>query len=119
MHFDHKTSDMEWEDEQYLLCPPRVLGYILQDKQWAQLQVTHLKDIPHNDTEDAWSSRLKLANKETKDLLFDLVRTHTTPAKGLRDKYDALEVDDIVPGKGKGLVGFKRMSERIRQLIVD
>ena len=36
----------EWEPEQYLLCPPRVLGYILQDKRWAQLQVTCLERIP-------------------------------------------------------------------------
>ena len=41
--FDKKANQKDWEEEQYLLCPPRVLGYILHDKQWAQLQVTSLK----------------------------------------------------------------------------
>ncbi len=52
----------EWEDEQYLICPPRVLGYILQEKQWAQLQVSLLRLLPEEDNEFAWNSRLKLAD---------------------------------------------------------
>lgn len=37
-----------WHDEQYMLCPPRVLGYILRDEQWAQLEVSFPKTIPKN-----------------------------------------------------------------------
>ncbi|KAI3341419.1 hypothetical protein F4824DRAFT_448835 [Ustulina deusta] len=74
--FDRMPKNQDWEDEQYLLCPPRVLGYILAEKQWAQLQVTHLKVIPHGDDQNAWSSRLKLADEDSKNLLFDLVRCH-------------------------------------------
>jgi hypothetical protein len=105
--FDKNPDKRNWDDEQYLICPPRVLGYILQDKQWAQLQVSLLEDVKHDDVEDAWTKRLVLANSDTKRLLLDLVDTHTSPtttwgAKG--DKEKTLEVDDIVPGKGKGLV---------------
>ena len=63
----------EWEDEQYMLCPPRVLGYILNDKQWAQLQVSLLRPIPKKDN-DSWSTRLKLADGDkTKEMILDLV----------------------------------------------
>ena len=31
--FDDETLQKgEWEDEQYMLCPPRVLGYVLREK---------------------------------------------------------------------------------------
>ncbi|KAI2642294.1 hypothetical protein GGS21DRAFT_501824 [Xylaria nigripes] len=104
LHFDMGPKNKDWEDEQYLLCPPRVLGYILAEKQWAQLRVSNLKLIPSRDDQDAWNSRLKLADNETKKLLFDLVKCHVsseTPADG--DEH-VLSVNDIVPGKGKGLV---------------
>ena len=91
----------KWEDEQYMLCPPRVLGYILNDKQWAQLQVSSLQSIPIKDPNDSWSTRLKLANEKTKDMILELVKGHGTSDPS---KKDSLEVDDIIPKKGKGLV---------------
>jgi hypothetical protein len=91
-----------WEEEQYMLCPPRVLGYILRDKQWAQLRVTSLKSIPKEDSKNSWSSRLKLADGEaTKQMILELVNGHGTSESA---GEDGLEVDDIVARKGKGLV---------------
>ncbi len=104
--FDKPGTRKTWEDEQYLICPPRVLGYILLEKRWAQLQVSRLGPIREEDPKTAWNSRLKLKNeKDTKDLLFDLVTSHrfSTTAKD-EDERGGLEVDDIIPGKGKGLV---------------
>ena len=110
-HFDTDKAQRvrEWEPEQYMLCPPRVLGYILRDKQWAQLQITVIVELPPKDPEDAWKSRLRLADGDkTKDLLFDLVRSHiSTSEKETPENVvseDELEVNDIIPGKGKGLV---------------
>ncbi|KAK2058630.1 P-loop containing nucleoside triphosphate hydrolase protein [Colletotrichum caudatum] len=113
--------DSTWDDEQYLMCPPRVLGYILQQKQWAQLQVTQLQFLKAENQGTAWESRLKLADdidntkikrgkKEentTKALLLDLVRSHasTTARKNnVEEEDDKLEVNDIISGKGKGLI---------------
>lgn len=62
-HFDSPSRTKAWEDEQYLICPPRVLGYILEEKQWAQLQVSSLHDLTKFDSDDAWRSRLKLADE--------------------------------------------------------
>jgi len=109
IRFDTKEANRKekWEDEQYMLCPPRVLGYILRDKQWAQLQVSLLDEVPIGDSGNAWHSRLRLADGEsTKDLLFALVRSHisSTPKKSEETRKVGLEVDDIIPGKGKGLV---------------
>ena len=99
---EEKSQNGKWEDEQYILCPPRVLGYILNDKQWAQLQVSLLKCIPERDLHDSWSKRLKLADGEkTKDMILNLVKGHGT-SDSPRD--DGLEVDDIISKKGKGLV---------------
>ena len=101
--FDEETRQRGiWEDEQYMLCPPRVLGYVLRDKQWAQLQVSLLQSIPDKDPHDSWSTRLKLADGEkTKQMILELVKGHgnSDPSQD-----DALEVDDIISKKGKGLV---------------
>lgn len=101
--FDEETSQIDkWEEEQFMLCPARVLGYILRDKQWAQLQVTLLQEI-QKDPSNPWTSRLKLADgEETKNMILDLVNGHGT--NGPTREEDGLEVDDIVKGKGKGLV---------------
>ncbi|KAI0106666.1 P-loop containing nucleoside triphosphate hydrolase protein [Daldinia grandis] len=95
-----------WEDEQYMLCPPRLLGYILGEKQWAQLQVTTVQEIPPDDPKNAWNTRLQLADRnKTKDMLFNLVQNHaSTMKKKAKPGEMGLEVDDIIPGKGKGLV---------------
>ncbi|KAI0853358.1 P-loop containing nucleoside triphosphate hydrolase protein [Daldinia vernicosa] len=95
-----------WEDEQYMLCPPRLLGYILGEKQWAQLQVTMVQEIPPDDPKNAWITRLQLADdNKTKDMLFNLVQNHASAMKKETKPGEMdLEVDDIIPGKGKGLV---------------
>lgn len=104
--FDTDRAQNWWEDEQYLLCPPRVLGYILKEKQWAQLQVNLIQDIPDKgDPDDAWNSRLRLADGDrTKNMLLDLVSSHISSSKTEEASERGLEVDDIIPGKGKGLV---------------
>ena len=101
--FDEEAHQKgKWEDEQFMFCPPRVLGYILNDKQWAQLQVSLLRSIPDKDPNDSWSTRLKLADGEkTKNMILNLVQGHGT-SDPPRD--DGLEVDDIIHKKGKGLV---------------
>ncbi|KAI0399292.1 hypothetical protein F4802DRAFT_590377 [Xylaria palmicola] len=103
--FDRLPRNNDWEDEQYLLCPPRVLGYILAEKEWAQLQLTNLKEIPHVDQQNAWNSRLRLADEDSKTLLFDLIKCHvSSETQESDDGEKQLMVNDIVPGKGQGLV---------------
>ena len=125
MHFDKPRIQRkkEWEEEQYLICPPRVLGYILKDKQWAQLQVTNLTEIPPSDNDNSWNTRLQLADDKkkngTKNLLFDLVRSHISSSTDDDNEDGGLEVNDIVPEKGKGLIILLYGISRLPPLIVD
>ncbi|KAK7751707.1 hypothetical protein SLS62_006368 [Diatrype stigma] len=87
-------------DDQYMMCPPRVLGYALKQKQWAQLLVDHL-EVP--DAADAGTFKNKLPlDEESKDLAQKLVRAHEQGKMMTKSGIRALE--DFAPGKGKGLV---------------
>lgn len=80
-----------------------MLGYVLSEKQWAQLQVTALVPIPEAGPRDSWTTRLQLADGDvTKNMIENLVKSHKL-SKLTRDK-DTLEVNDIVDKKGKGLI---------------
>ncbi|KAK4554116.1 hypothetical protein LTR86_008957 [Recurvomyces mirabilis] len=90
-----------WEDLQFQLCAPRVLGYVLKDKAWAQFAVSKLTHMSQEE-EKTVMSKLVLdgddGGQSQKDLLLNLVKHH-----GMKDssKYS---LDDIVVDKGKGLV---------------
>ncbi|TQV94676.1 AAA family ATPase [Cordyceps javanica] len=104
-HYDSANwtqSDDAWAAEQFVLCPPWVLGYVLREKQWAQLQV-NLVHKRSDERNDAYFKKLKLSGRDsgiqTKQMLMNLVKHHAT-AGGKDDD----QVDDIIQDKGKGLV---------------
>ncbi|EXJ83924.1 hypothetical protein A1O1_07553 [Capronia coronata CBS 617.96] len=105
VYYDNKTGDEgeQWEAEQTMLCPPRLLGYVLRDKQWAQLDVNGIIGLPEGGDDDAFWEKLKLAGEdggmETKKLLHGLVKNH-----GISETGGGYQLNDIVPEKGKGLV---------------
>lgn len=79
-------------DEEYLIASPVVLGFAFAEKQWLEFTVSGIKDITWN--EGAYDSLVLESN--TKDIVKALVESH---------KYHGTEnIDDIVQGKGKGLV---------------
>lgn len=84
------TEDYELTDYQALLCPARVRGFALTEKQWGFFLVDNIRDI-------AWSEsvfqNLELEPKVKKKVQA-LVEIH----------YDNNTFDDIIAGKGKGLV---------------
>ncbi|KAI9686388.1 MAG: hypothetical protein M1822_003733 [Bathelium mastoideum] len=100
-------EDEEWEKLQTMLCPPRVLGYVLKDKQWAQLAVDKLQPLP-DEEEKTVMKRLHLSGgtnddgEEMKELLCGLVRYHGI--EGENGTQQGYGIKDIVPDKGKGLV---------------
>lgn len=93
-------KSQDWEDFQLMLFPPRVLGYVLKDKHWAQFAVENLGEIKKEDANQILE-RLHLSGpgkdkgKKKKELLLSLVTSHGT-GKG--------ELQDLVADKGKGLV---------------
>lgn len=102
---DPKRQEVKWESLQLMLCPPRLLGYVLKDKQWAQLAVDNLSKIKKQHWETVMED-LHLAGKDsgkaTKELLYGLVKNHGMGEANRETQ--GYEIHDIVPDKGKGLV---------------
>ncbi|KAJ7047085.1 P-loop containing nucleoside triphosphate hydrolase protein [Mycena alexandri] len=80
-------------DDQYMICTPIVLGFCFGVKMWGGFAIDRLTDIDWSD--EAFRS-LVLGPKQKK-LVHSLFKAHTARA--------AL-FDDVVKGKGKGLIGL-------------
>lgn len=99
-HYDLDPSEYEkdFEDAQYALCPPRVLGFHVAKKSWVELKVTNVKDISQRTDSKAFEN-LQLA-KPHKDLLRKLVASHWS--KQTDDARNKMV--DLMKGKGEGLI---------------
>ncbi|KAF4624368.1 hypothetical protein G7Y89_g13805 [Cudoniella acicularis] len=105
--FTAENRESNWSPEQFMLCPPRVLGYVLRDKQWAQLQINVVNKNSDDNKPPKWYlDKLKLSGpdsgEETKTLLMNLVRNHG--GSGGSEGKNEVQMDDIIANKGKGLV---------------
>ncbi|KAK4508797.1 hypothetical protein PRZ48_002536 [Zasmidium cellare] len=89
------THDISITDEEAILCPGSVFGFALADKCWAELRIDNLQEIHWN---DAAYSRLEM-DAEYKQVIRALVEAHRK-----HSKPDSEEFDDIIAGKGLGLV---------------
>lgn len=89
---DISDGSLEFTDEDYLLASPVVLGFSFSEKEWLELAVSRVEEIKWN--EGAWDSLV--LPSETKDLIQALVKSR---------KHNATQtIDDVIQGKGKGLV---------------
>ncbi|OBT50804.1 hypothetical protein VE04_08539, partial [Pseudogymnoascus sp. 24MN13] len=88
----------KWEEDQLLICPPRVMGYSMRHSHWAQLQVNEVKTAVVDPNADTFDHKLSL-NEDTKTIIKNLVVNHEKGKKG-----DGKGLDDLVENKGKGLV---------------
>ncbi|RYP45785.1 hypothetical protein DL768_007904 [Monosporascus sp. mg162] len=80
-----------FQAEHYLLFPPRVLGYSLDQKRWVQVQVTGL-GRPGKANVENFHHKLQLS-QEHKDIISKSVIAHGKN-----------NIMDHIPGKGKGLI---------------
>ena len=109
-HYDTAVANTEFEDLQYMICPPRALGYHLESRAWLELNVgkqkndtgasaavdNYLKDIVQQTSDEAFK-KLQLARTQ-KTLIKDLVQSH---ASGTNSKP---WMEDIMRDKGRGLI---------------
>ncbi|KAF1955144.1 P-loop containing nucleoside triphosphate hydrolase protein [Byssothecium circinans] len=77
------------KDEDLMFCDYRVLGFSFDEKQWGAFAVSKLQDPKWNNAA----------------LIRDLVRTHRSAPTDIEDS-NGIEFDDIIDGKGRGLVGL-------------
>lgn len=86
-------------DDDIVVLPSRVIGYVLRERRWALLDVQKLRPIPPK--ADGFRE-LKLPRGH-KDMVQALVRSHS-----MRREIDAATQDsadfDVVRGKGRGLI---------------
>lgn len=96
------------EEEHYLLCPPRVLGYVPHVKQWAQFMVWNLHELKVNGKRE-FAETLEL-DEDKKEAIWALVDSHeNSQREGLsgqtpRKKKQQKKLRDFTDGKGNGLV---------------
>ncbi|RAL64897.1 hypothetical protein DID88_001491 [Monilinia fructigena] len=97
-----------------MLRTPRVLGSVLGDKPWAQLEASSLKDTPKDDSENSWSERLRLAGGDhTKQIILDLASSY-----GNRENEDArerLKIDGIIAAP-KGSRVARSLARRVWEI---
>ncbi|KAF4454678.1 hypothetical protein F53441_2756 [Fusarium austroafricanum] len=89
---DEEVDDVDLTEEDYLIASPVVLGFSFSEKQWLELAVSCIREIKWN--EKAWDSLV--LEDGTKDLIKALVKS--------RKYHAANTIDDVIQGKGKGLV---------------
>ncbi|KAJ2934083.1 hypothetical protein H1R20_g2987, partial [Candolleomyces eurysporus] len=83
----------ELTDEEYMLCTPILLGFSFTAKRWGGFPMDRLTDVE-------WTSKpfdSLVLDPKRKELVHAMVNQHS---KGTSD------FDDIVEGKGKGLIGL-------------
>ena len=99
MH-EYIESDSKLIEEDYLVCPCWVYGYVLRSRKWVKLDVSLVEDIEKRGS-GFDSLVLPDGHKET---LLALVQTHSKVTK----LENGLQVEsrqmDLVRGKGKGLI---------------
>jgi hypothetical protein len=86
------------ENDNYLLFPPRLLGYATQEKIWGQFSVDNTREPPGKMT-TKFRDNLQLDVKY-KNLIEALVDSHESNLERAKE----LQVRDGVQNKGKGLV---------------
>ncbi|KAK5121601.1 hypothetical protein LTR85_004773 [Meristemomyces frigidus] len=89
------TTDLrnkKYTEEELLLTSPVVLGFAFSEKLWLEFSLSGVREIEYN--EAAFDSLVLPPNQ--KDIVRALVESH---------KFNAAKtIDDVVQGKGKGLV---------------
>jgi hypothetical protein len=83
--------DEPLDEDQYMMLPPRLLGYSLKRKRWFQVLVDCVKPSDAGSRTN-FDKKLRLAKKD-KDLICDSVKAH-----------GKANIIDYIPDKGKGLV---------------
>jgi hypothetical protein len=98
--YDNVEAADNFEDDQYIICPARFLGYVMGSKSWAQMLVDSVHEIKQKIKMDAFEKLIM--EKDAKKLIQSLVANHKK--KILVDDGENASRDDWFEGKGRGLV---------------
>jgi hypothetical protein len=99
-NYDDVKPDAAFEDDQYIICPPRFLGYSMREKKWVQMPVTRVETIKNKIMMNAFEKLIM--DKDPKELIKNLVDNHEK--RKVSDNGGKVGPDDWFEGKGGGLV---------------
>ena len=94
------ADEMETNSEDFMLFPPRLLGYSTKEKMWGQFGVDQTSPAPGKQPK-MFQKQLQLEDRY-KAMIQALVDEHE--GRGEMDLGDRTQIKDIVKDKGKGLV---------------
>lgn len=99
-------EELTFTDEEFLIASPVVLGFSFSEKVWLEFPVSNIENISWSDK--AWDSLV--LDEGTKDLIKALVESR---------KFQASKtIDDVIQGKGKGLVSkLNRFSQPFTMVV--
>ena len=100
-NYDAVKPDEDFEDDQFIICPARFLGYIMSSKAWAQMPVDCVHKIKQKVKVDAFENLIM--EPDAKKLIKGLVGNHEKKKISAYDEDNAGR-EDWIEGKGRGLV---------------
>jgi hypothetical protein len=89
-----RTGDgdhLNLQDDEFLICEHLIPGFSLVDKAWGFFNVDYIHEIEYNSV----AFEALMLDPEQEQMILSLVKIHTDPR---------LSFDDIITGKGKGMV---------------
>jgi hypothetical protein len=102
---DELVTFPEFDDTQLLICPPRARGYALEKKTWAELLVDKVHIISEDEKRNmnAFEKLIFSHENEEKDVK-GLIRVQNHVGRYLEREGVPGHLEDLIPGKGQGLV---------------
>ena len=86
-----KDEHLKLSEEDFLICHYKMAGLALSNKRWCFFEIDNIKEIQYN----PGAFETLVLPQEQKETILSLVRVHA-------DKR--LAFDDIIKGKGKGMI---------------
>ncbi|KAK6948964.1 hypothetical protein Daesc_009036 [Daldinia eschscholtzii] len=96
--FDSTSQVDQLRDDQLVLLPPKVFGFVLHTRRWATFDIDLLREVEYK---NGWKNLV--IGDPIKDTILALVEYHQKPHDQGPPGEGMLSPIDLVQGKGKGL----------------
>jgi len=99
-----KALDIELSDEDYMICNPQIIVFLLRNKIWANILVSGLHDIKWRADPYTHLQMPKEKKFLVRKLVMGFTADYSKPHNGHDEDESDDDFDDFIAGKGKGLI---------------